>query len=129
MVSPEGELRNREDTARALEKIAAAEHGDHPFPGLMTCLPREEAAQGRRPLSAGGKENLSCLVRAEESLFVLRLDPPCGGRLHEKGRHFLFDEGKNGWYEKSFQLIVTADGAAGINFEHSARTAFPWGGW
>lgn len=127
VVSPEGEIRDREDTARALEAIAGGEEGPSLPLGLMTCLPREEAARGRKLLCTGGKENLSALARGEESLFVLRLDPPCGGSLEEKARHFLFDGGGNGWYEKSFQLIVTADGAAGLNFEHSARDGIPVG--
>lgn len=86
----------------------------------MTTVGRDEAAALRAGLVAL-PSNARSLAQLEEALFVLRLDGPCGPSPEEKARHLLFDEGKNGWYEKSFQIIVMADGSAGLNFEHSAR--------
>jgi len=37
----------------------------------------------------------------------------------EISRLFLFGDGKNRWFDKSFSLIVTANAKAAINFEHS----------
>lgn len=120
LVSPEGKLRSLDDTENALESIASA--SPHALPvGLITCLPRNDAVKGRRLLLEGGEKNEKLLSLAEESLFALRLDGPCSPGLEGAARHFLFDGGKNGWYEKSFQIIVTADGKAGLNFEHSVR--------
>ena len=31
------------------------------------------------------------------------------------------------WFDKTFSLIITADGTAGINFEHSWGDGFPIG--
>lgn len=114
-------LRDVEETARLLREMASFPPGGTPPVGLITTLHRDEAARGRQLLLEGGKDNERLLSLAEESLFVLRLDGPCGSTPVERARHFLFDGGGNGWYEKSFQLIVTADGQAGINFEHASR--------
>ena len=121
LYSEEGGLRDVEETARHLRDIASLPPGEIPPVGLITTLQRDEAARGRRLLLDGGKDNERLLSLAEESLFVLRLDGPCGSSPEERARHFLFDGGQNGWYEKSFQLIVTTDGQAGINFEHASR--------
>ncbi|MDD3689756.1 MAG: choline/carnitine O-acyltransferase [Synergistaceae bacterium] len=121
LYSEDGSLRDVEETARHLREIAACSRGDSLPVGLITSLPRDQAAHGRRLLLEGGKDNERLLSLVEESLFVLRLDGPCGARLEEQARHFLFEGGGNGWYEKSFQLVVTEDGYAGVNFEHASR--------
>ena len=121
LYSEEDGLRDVEETARHLREMASFPPDETPPVGLITTLHRDEAARGRRLLLEGGKDNERLLSLAEESLFVLRLDGPCGSSPEERARHFLFDGGQNGWYEKSFQLIVTADGQAGINFEHASR--------
>ncbi|MDK2958392.1 MAG: carnitine O-acetyltransferase [Synergistaceae bacterium] len=121
LYSQEGGLRDVEETAGYLREIASFPPAKTPPVGLITTLHRDEAARGRRLLLEGGKDNERLLTLAEEALFVLRLDGPCGPTPLERARHFLFDGGQNGWYEKSFQLIVTADGQAGINFEHASR--------
>ncbi len=121
LISPEGTLRDLGETAAHLRALAA-ERSQESLPlGLMTCLDRESAAAFRKGFTAASSENAAALKAIEGALFALRLDGPCGPSLDERARHFLFDEGHNGWYEKSFQIVVTADGAAGLNFEHSAR--------
>ncbi len=121
LISPGGEPRPLEETSELLERIAATGASGDLSPGLLTCLPRDEAARGRVLLRASSEENSRLLDMVEHALFVLRLDSPCGGRPEEAAHRFLFDEGKNAWYEKALQIIVTVDGWAGINFEHSAR--------
>lgn len=120
LISPEGELRRLDETARLLRSLYERTEPD-PLPlGLMTTVDRDEAHRFRSRLVALPSNERS-LAEIEGSLFALRLDGPCGDSMEERACHFLFDEGKNGWYEKSFQIIVAADGAAGLNFEHSAR--------
>ncbi len=127
LYSEEDGLRDVEETARHLREMASFPPDETPPVGLITTLHRDEAALGRRLLLEGGKDNERLLSLAEESLFVLRLDGPCGSSPEERARHFLFDGGQNGWYEKSFQLIVTADGQAGINFEPRLQGRAPRG--
>ena len=121
LISAGGELRPLNETAELLERIAAAGTSCALSPGVLTCLPREEAARGRILLRASSDENSRFLDMVERALFVLRLDSPCGRRLEDAAYRFLFDEGRNAWYEKALQIIVTENGWAGINFEHSAR--------
>jgi hypothetical protein len=121
LISTDGELRDLDETAHSLETVSA-EAPSRTLPvGLITCPNRNEAVRGRRMLLESEKKNELLLSLAEKALFALRLDAPCGSSIEDAARHFLFDEGKNAWYEKSFQLIVTGDCRAGINFEHSAR--------
>lgn len=121
LISPCGELRPLNETAELLERIAAAGACCDTSPGVLTCLSRGEAARGRALLRASSEENSRFLDMVERALFVLRLDSPCGERPEDAAHRFLFDEGRNAWYEKALQIIVTEDGWAGINFEHSAR--------
>lgn len=120
LLSPRGGLRPGGEIAELLERIVSECSPDHISPGLLTCLPRDEAARGRALLLEASGENERLLELVEHALFVLRLDPPCGG-LKDAAHRFLFDEGRNAWYEKALQIIVTEDGRAGLNFEHSAR--------
>ncbi len=121
LISPDGTLRDLDETTGHLRSLVAGGTAEALPLGLMTCLDRESAAAFRKGFTAASSENAAALKAIEGALFALRLDGPCGPSLDERARHFLFDEGQNGWYEKSFQIIVTADGAAGLNFEHSAR--------
>lgn len=121
LISPDGALRDLDETAAHLRSLVAGGTVEALPLGLMTCLDRERAAAFRKEFTAASSENVAALKAIEGALFALRLDGPCGPSLDERARHFLFDEGQNGWYEKSFQIIVTADGAAGLNFEHSLR--------
>ena len=75
------------------------------------------------------RNNESCLEVIDNALFVVCLDDAHPDSLAELCNNFLCGTYnlKNGvqigtctnrWYDK-LQIIVTADGAAGINFEHT----------
>lgn len=75
------------------------------------------------------KTNAQCLQIVDNALFVVALDDAAPDSLAELCANFLcgtydLKDGvqvgtcTNRWYDK-LQIIVTADGAAGINFEHT----------
>lgn len=87
--------------------------------GLLTTENRDTWAKIRYHLSEIGNEK--ALRTVDSALFCLclddsRIDPE---RPIPMIRNFLFGEGNNRWFDKSFSLIVAKDGTAGINFEHS----------
>lgn len=74
--------------------------------------------------------NRSCLAMIDSALFVLCLDDYAPSGVEDLTNNMLcgsyrLDEGKqvgtclNRWYDK-LQIIVCANGAAGVNFEHSS---------
>ncbi|KIM49753.1 hypothetical protein M413DRAFT_438894 [Hebeloma cylindrosporum] len=84
---------------------------------------------GLRHMLASDKHNKSCLDIVDNALFIVCLDDASPQGLAELCSNFLcgtysLQEGEqvgtctNRWYDK-LQIIVCADGSAGINFEHT----------
>lgn len=122
---------------QAIQKHAAEE--THPETaarqaiGVLTALPRSEWSQIRAELCLS-EENQKSLHVIDSALFVLVLDDFTAPDVHKAaanmlhGTQCLVDKGDsfqqmgtclNRWYDK-LQLIVTADGLSGVNFEHAA---------
>lgn len=87
--------------------------------GMLTTENRDTWAKIRYHLSEIGNEKP--LRTVDSALFCLCLDDSTidPERPIPMIRNFLFGEGNNRWFDKSFSLIVSKDGTAGINFEHS----------
>ncbi len=121
LISEDGQLRDVDEVASCLRTLVNESKEPDPNPiGLLTCLHRDDAAWARGIL-VQEPENKRTLARLEGTLFALCLDEACPQTLEDMSRRFLFDEGKNRWFEKCFQIMVTADGQCGLNFEHSGR--------
>ncbi|KZV71963.1 acyltransferase ChoActase/COT/CPT [Peniophora sp. CONT] len=96
--------------------------------GVLSTENRKIWAGLRKALSQD-RTNASCLRIVDSALFVVCLDDAAPQGLGELCNNYLcgtyeMSEGvqvgtcTNRWYDK-LQIIVTADGAAGINFEHT----------
>lgn len=90
---------------------------DHPL-GILTSQNRDVWATQRAHLESIG--NQETLRKIDSAIFNLVLDDI----LIEDDKHrilqnFLHGDGTNRWFDKSFSVIVTGDGVAGVNFEHS----------
>lgn len=66
-----------------------------------------------------GKGNGETLKKIDSAVFCLCLDDISTNDRVEVSHCMLHGNGCNRWFDKSFSLIVTGDGTAGINFEHS----------
>jgi len=84
---------------------------------------------GLRSTLSRDRRNAACLRVVDHALFVVCLDDVVPDSLAELCGNFLCGTYRlvggvqvgtctNRWYDK-LQIIVTADGAAGINFEHT----------
>ncbi|XP_031846888.2 carnitine palmitoyltransferase 2 isoform X1 [Nomia melanderi] len=86
--------------------------------GVLTTAERNLWANTRAHLSQIGNQEL--LEKIDSAVFTMILDDTyIGTDYNTLIRTYLHADGTNRWFDKSFSLIVTQDGYAGINFEHS----------
>jgi carnitine O-palmitoyltransferase 2 len=90
-----------------------------PGVGYLTSLPRDEWASLRSSLAAADPANAAALRAIDEAVFAVCLDDAAPEELGQVNRTMLHGKGTDRWLDKSFQLIVTANAKAAINFEHS----------
>ncbi|XP_017289800.1 carnitine O-palmitoyltransferase 2, mitochondrial [Kryptolebias marmoratus] len=88
------------------------------FPlGVLTSENRDIWAGLRDKLVAAG--NAEVLQIIDRALFCLCLDDESIRDHIHISHNMLHGDGCNRWYDKSFSIIVTKNGQAAINFEHS----------
>ncbi|KAL4172705.1 hypothetical protein KRP22_007868 [Phytophthora ramorum] len=92
---------------------------DVPGMGLLTTMNRDAWANARQKLEASGGVNKASLELIDSALFVVSLEHKSPTTPEEVSRTFLVGDGTNHWFDKSFQLIVAANGTASVNFEHA----------
>ncbi|KAH9512894.1 hypothetical protein Btru_036944 [Bulinus truncatus] len=110
--------------------------------GILTSLPRTLWAEARERLQqdAVNRSNLQIL---ENCLFLVCLDKPIvpscrcssGGLFDDmtaRTHHIIHGQGShnnsaNRWMDKTIQLIISEDGACGINMEHSVAEGIALG--
>ncbi|XP_065216088.1 carnitine O-palmitoyltransferase 2, mitochondrial-like [Planococcus citri] len=89
---------------------------EHPL-GILTSTERNKWAETRKHLENIG--NAASLNVIDTSLFAVALDEPISEIPKDICKWFLHSDGINRWFDKSFTLICTGNGIAGLNFEHS----------
>ncbi|GMF47292.1 unnamed protein product [Phytophthora fragariaefolia] len=92
---------------------------DAPGMGLMTTMNRDAWANARQKLEASGGVNEASLEQIDSALFMVSLEHESPATPEEVSRTFLMGDGTNHWFDKSFQLIIAANGTASVNFEHA----------
>jgi carnitine O-palmitoyltransferase 2 len=91
---------------------------DAPGMGLMTTMNRDAWANARQKLEASSV-NKASLEQIDSALFVVCLEHESPVTPEQVSSTFLMGDGSNHWFDKSFQLIVAANGTASVNFEHA----------
>nr|XP_006634964.2 PREDICTED: carnitine O-palmitoyltransferase 2, mitochondrial isoform X1 [Lepisosteus oculatus] len=88
------------------------------FPlGFLTSENRDVWAGLREKLLEAG--NGEALGKVDSALFCLCLDDESMRDHIHTSHNMLHGDGCNRWFDKSFSIILTRDGSAAINFEHS----------
>ncbi|KAK1515054.1 uncharacterized protein CCOS01_13247 [Colletotrichum costaricense] len=87
--------------------------------GMLTTDNRDKWATNRRELLSYDERNTSYLDTIEKSVFVLCLDDSTPVTREERIRYGYLGDSFNRWHDKSFQILVTANGRSGSIFEHS----------
>ncbi|XP_066586911.1 carnitine O-palmitoyltransferase 2, mitochondrial isoform X2 [Prorops nasuta] len=86
--------------------------------GVLTASERDFWCRARYHLIDIG--NRDVLKKIDSALFMVNLDDDVMQDNKSKLiRNFLHSDAINRWFDKSFSIICTKDGYAGINFEHS----------
>lgn len=91
----------------------------------LSSADRDFWAAEREHIANISEQNRTNLTQIDSALFVLCLDDVVyqQNQILEGAQNFLHGFNKNGplnrWFDKSFSIIITRDGHASINFEHS----------
>jgi carnitine O-palmitoyltransferase 2 len=86
--------------------------------GILTTENRDTWAAARETLLQN-PQNRATLQTIDSALFAVSLDDVSTTSEEELAHLFLHGQGLNRWFDKSFSLIVTKNGKASVNFEHS----------
>ncbi|KAG0090133.1 Carnitine O-acetyltransferase mitochondrial [Podila epicladia] len=108
-----------------IKKMADDDKSVAPPIGILSTGQREQAAQDRATLFQAHTSNKAHMAKIETSMFVLCLDSSSPATSEEFSRACWHGDGASRWFDKCFQLIVFANGRAGMNGEHSKMDATP----
>jgi carnitine O-palmitoyltransferase 2 len=86
--------------------------------GALTGMNRDEWAEVRRGMEVN-PTNASALADVDAAMFVLTLDDTAPEGHEEVSRVMLHGEGTDRWFDKSFNIMVSANGRSGIAWEHA----------
>lgn len=90
-----------------------------PAVSLLTTLDRNTWADAREKLLKIDGQNKQTLEVIDSAMFAVSLDDTAPDGLVDESHCMLHGTGENRWFDKSFQLIITKNGKAAVNFEHS----------
>ncbi|TCO68298.1 choline/carnitine O-acyltransferase [Marinisporobacter balticus] len=87
--------------------------------GILTTMNRDQWADTREDLLKIDAQNKLHLEKIEKAIFVLCLEDQHTNTLEEASNMMLYGNGKNRWYDKSLQFIISKNGEIGVNMEHT----------
>ncbi|GJJ68533.1 hypothetical protein EMPS_00879 [Entomortierella parvispora] len=108
-----------------IKKMADDDISNVPAIGILSTGQRDQAARDRVTLFEAHVSNKAHMAKIETSMFVLCLDSSSPVTCEEFSRACWHGDGASRWFDKCFQLIVFANGRAGMNGEHSKMDATP----
>lgn len=107
-----------------IEQAGTRDKGEEVRPvGVLTSLGRREWARAREQLVVDGNEAL--LERAESAALAVCLDESAPHTRTEVARALWHGDGRNRHFDKSVQIVVFANGKAGLVGEHSMMDGMP----
>ena len=92
--------------------------------GVLTTANREFAAQLYKAIEIDST-NRNSLDNINTAVFALCIDPPAKD-LEDFQKKVLLSDGKNRYFDKNSQIILSEDLSIGINNEHTGADATPW---
>ncbi|KAI1297337.1 Carnitine O-acetyltransferase mitochondrial [Mortierella claussenii] len=108
-----------------IKKMADDDHSTVPEVGILSTGQRDQVAKDRITLFEAHACNKAHMAKIESSTFVLCLDSTSPTTSKDFSRACWHGDGASRWFDKCFQLIVFANGRAGMNGEHSKMDATP----
>jgi len=123
VIDANGALRHRETVLEDVRTILrdTPEHlPDEECISLFTTMNRDEWAESRYRFTTLDPANAGILDTIERALFVISLDSNPAKSVDELSAAMLHGDGRNHWFDKPLLIIVTLEGEAAINMEHSS---------
>ncbi|KAG0255310.1 Carnitine O-acetyltransferase mitochondrial [Mortierella polycephala] len=108
-----------------IKKMADDDKTSVPAVGILSTGQRDQSAKDRATLFEAHTSNKAHMAKIESSMFVLCLDSTSPSTSEEFSRACWHGDGASRWFDKCFQIIVFANGRAGMNGEHSKMDATP----
>lgn len=102
----------------SLKAILARPLNDGPALGVLTAMDRDSWAKTREELVSSEK-NKASVEAIDSALFALCLEHDDPVEYSDVMSCMLHGGGRNRWFDKSFQLIVTKNAKAAVAFEHA----------
>jgi carnitine O-acetyltransferase len=121
VIGPNGAPYHIDDIERGLDAVKSslgAPADTDESVGHLTTMARAEWATARGELIAAHHDNAAALETIETALFNICLDEVAPENDLAACNNLLYGSSANRWYDKAISLIVTANGAAGVNAEH-----------
>lgn len=114
-----GDILSANEILSMLKYVTDQQPAQNEFPiGVLTTLNRNKWATLRRNLLELGNEKELKLI--DSALLHICLDDNAVGEDPVTlTRQFLHGDGTNRWFDKSISLLLSKDGVAAVNFEHS----------
>ena len=120
VLSNSGEVKAYEQIKAELEHICSPNQSTQgPGLGILTSMDREKWASTREDLQKINHVNGGHIEKIETAIFALCLDEESPSTLEDTSKQMLHGNGRNRWFDKSLQFIVTKSGELGINMEHT----------
>jgi len=111
---------DHETLERSIRSILADEankDSDAPI-GALTAMDRDSWADARDFMEKN-PTNKASLQAIDSAIFAICLDDAKPESYQDIAGVMLHGNGRNRWFDKSFQLIIAANGKACVNFEHA----------
>lgn len=113
----EGNIYSSDALAQVIDTILSTEQSPGPNVGIFTTVGREEAAEIYHQLSTS-PVNAAILQSIANSLVVISIDKESGDS-DETVKNLTFN-GRDKYFDKTLQLVITQAGELGYSVEHSA---------
>eukprot|EP00277_Geminigera_cryophila_P010309 CAMPEP_0179409452 /NCGR_PEP_ID=MMETSP0799-20121207/2710_1 /TAXON_ID=46947 /ORGANISM="Geminigera cryophila, Strain CCMP2564" /LENGTH=765 /DNA_ID=CAMNT_0021181133 /DNA_START=101 /DNA_END=2395 /DNA_ORIENTATION=+ len=113
------EIQQQLETILEMSKRAQAGHDAQAPIGILTTEERDTWARLRGKLIEAHQDNQQALHAVESAMFLLVLEGACPEAIEDQAKTMFLGDGRNRWYDKSFQLIVFENACAGVNVEGS----------
>ena len=99
------------------------EQRDEPPLSTLTALERDCWAEDREAMQNDDPINAASLLEVESALFHLTLHEASPATKEEAATLCHGGDGRNKWFDKSFNIILFENGKGGLNAEHTAVDA------
>ncbi|KAJ2587372.1 Carnitine O-acetyltransferase mitochondrial [Coemansia sp. RSA 1722] len=124
--APQGTQLTMGEIERVLDRIVRIADSRAAVPvGILTADNRDSWTDNRELLIESSPENIQVLDEIESSAFVLSLEKDRPVTREEFSHAIWHGNGRNRWFDKPCQFVVTDSARAGFNGEHSMMDGTP----